>query len=264
MTTRIDLESGAIRRTDTVAVEEPLEIRLGGEAWTVTMRTPGHDVELAHGMLRSEGVIDTAEDVTTARFCADVDHLNVLDLSIADGVEVDGVVGRRHLPMYGGCGLCGKTSIEAIRAVRPDRRVPETAGAVPAGLLGDLPRRLRRHQQIFDRTGGVHAAGLFTSAGDPLVVREDVGRHNAVDKVLGWALMQGRPCQDLVLTVSSRASFEIVQKAAMAQVPILVCVSAPSSLAIDAAAELGVTLVAFARGRTLVVCSHPERVDEAA
>ncbi|TWP36884.1 formate dehydrogenase accessory sulfurtransferase FdhD [Leekyejoonella antrihumi] len=258
---RVDLDTGVSERTDTVAVEEPLEIRVGGTAVTVTMRTPGNDIELVHGFLAGEGIVHDREDVRLARYCADTEALNVVDVTLSSPGESIPVSAQRSLVMHGGCGLCGKTSIDAVAAARPgsnlqDAEVPMVAAEAIAGL----PTRLRERQLVFERTGGVHAAGLFTTEGQALVVREDIGRHNAVDKVVGWALMNGRSCKDLVLTVSSRASFEIVQKAAMAGVPVLACVSAPSSLAIEAADELGVTLVAFTRGRTLSICSHPARV----
>ncbi len=263
MITRVDLDRGVVRRTDTMAVEEPLELRVGGVSWTVTMRTPGHDVELAHGLLLTEGVITTREDVRLARYCADTETLNVVDVTLQGEAAATPISAHRSLVMHGGCGLCGKTSIEAIAAAR--ERAGRVAYArehppVSVEILAGLPDGLRRQQAVFERTGGVHAAGLFTRQGDALVVREDIGRHNAVDKVIGWSVMEGRDREGLVLVVSSRASFEIVQKAAMAGIGFVVCVSAPSSLAVEAASDLGITLVAFTRGRTLSICSHPEQV----
>ncbi len=252
---QIDLDAGTREKVDQLAVEEPLEIRLGEETLTVTMRTPGHDVELAHGLLLGEGVIRDREDVASARFCTDT-HLNVLEIALRRPVSVP-VSAQRRLVSYGGCGLCGKSTLDAIDAADP----PDLPSLrVPAEVLGALPERLRQMQQVFARTGGVHAAGLATADGEVVVVREDIGRHNAVDKVLGWAVTQGRARDDLVLVVSSRASFEIVQKAVLGGVGVLVCISAPSSLAIEAADRFGLTLVAFARGRRLTVCTHPERV----
>lgn len=245
------------QRAETVAVEEPLEIRVDGQTLTVTMRLPGDDMELVHGLLLAEGLIHRREDVTLARYCADTDTMNVIDVSLAVGPRPLPVNAQRSLVMHGGCGLCGKASIDAVLA---------SAGTMPvtwrldADILRSLPDRLRAGQDAFERTGGTHAAGLFAADGSTVVVREDIGRHNAVDKVLGWALVNGHNARRDVLMVSSRASFDIVQKAAMAGVGILSCVSAPSSLAIDAAVETGVTLAAFNRGDRFTLCSHPERI----
>lgn len=252
---QIDLDGGTREKVDQFAVEEPLEIRLGAETLTVTMRTPGHDVELAHGLLLGEGVIHDREDVAAARFCTDT-HLNVLEVTLRGSASVP-VSAQRRLVSYGGCGLCGKSTLDAIDAVDPPE-LPRLR--VPAEVLGTLPEHLQESQQVFARTGGVHAAALATREGEVLVVREDIGRHNAVDKVLGWAVTQGRSRDDLVLVVSSRASFEIVQKAVLGGIGVLVCISAPSSLAIEAADRFGLTLVAFARGRRMTLCTHPERV----
>lgn len=252
---RIDLDNGTRDKVDQFAVEEPLEIRLGQETLTVTMRTPGHDVELAHGLLLGEGVIRDRDDVVAARFCTDT-HLNVLEVTLRGSASVP-VSAQRSLVSYGGCGLCGKSTLDAIDAVQP----PELPRArVAAEVLGALPQRVRGLQRVFSSTGGVHAAALATLDGEVLVAREDIGRHNAVDKVLGWAVTQDRARDDLVLVVSSRASFEIVQKAVLGGIGVLACISAPSSLAIEAADRFGLTLVAFARGRTMTVCTHPERV----
>ncbi len=252
---QIDLDAGMKEKVDQFAVEEPLEIRLGEETLTVTMRTPGHDVELAHGLLLGEGVIRDREDVVSARFCTDTE-LNVLQVALRRPASVP-VSAQRRLVSYGGCGLCGKSTLDAIDAVHPPE-LPRIA--VPAEVIGALPERIEQMQQVFSRTGGVHAAALATAGGEVVVVREDVGRHNAVDKVLGWAVTQDRSRDDLVLVVSSRASFEIVQKAVLGGIGVLACISAPSSLAIEAADRFGLTLVAFARGRRMTVCSHPERV----
>lgn len=247
-------------RADALAVEEPLEIRLlrgpdsqSGEPFTVTMRTPGHDVELALGFLLADGVIGSPGDVLTARHCPDA----ALD---ADGRPTHNVVEVRlaaQVPapsralvraVSSACGVCGTESIDAVRdRCRTD--VAADAVELDAEVIASLPDRLRQAQRTFARTGGVHAAGLFTPTGDPLCVREDVGRHNAVDKVVGWALEHQRlPLAGLVLQVSGRASFELVQKAAAAGCPVLAAVSAPSSLAVDLAEEVGMTLVGFSRG----------------
>lgn len=265
---RIDLDGETTRAIDTVACEEPLEIRVGGETFTVTMRTPGHDVDLAHGLLRAEGVIRSREDVVSARFCSDLDTLNVLNLDVPARPSQPAVTSTRNLASLGGCGLCGTTAVDAVDAV-VGTRPPEVqweASAVVSAL-----DELRSRQPVFGKTGGVHAAGLVVAGSDaegsgvapstPLaIVREDIGRHNAVDKVLGAALVTGAATEGGLLVVSSRASFEIVQKAAVSGISVLACVSAPSSLAIEAADRLGVTLVAFARGRRMSVYTHSHRI----
>lgn len=254
------------RRPDTLAVEEPLEIRIGGDALTITMRTPGHDVDLVHGFLLGEGMIGDREDIAAVRYCDGVDETgantyNVLDVALAPGVTIGEGVGRRSFTTTSACGVCGKESLDQVRT---RTRFPLTDADSPmlaAGTLTTLPDTLRSKQQVFASTGGLHAAALFTPDGELLAVREDVGRHNAVDKVLGWALTSGRvPLSNSVLMVSGRASFELVQKAVMAGVPMLAAVSAPSSLAVDLAAESGLTLVGFLRGDTMNVYTATERV----
>ncbi len=262
---RIDLDGETTRSIDTVAGEEPLEVRVNGTTFTVTMRTPGHDVDLAHGLLRGEGVIARREDVVTARFCSDLDTLNVLNLEVPGRSDELAATSTRNLASTGGCGLCGTTAVDAVEAV-VGQRPPEIVweAAVVAAALEELHSR----QAVFDRTGGVHGAGLALAPspgnGSPssglAIVREDIGRHNAVDKVLGAALVTGVPTEGGLLVVSSRASFEIVQKAAVSGIAVLACVSAPSSLAIEAADRLGVTLVAFARDRRMSVYSHSHRI----
>jgi FdhD protein len=258
-------EGGARRRQDSLAAEEPLELRVDGRALAVTMRTPGHDVELAHGFLLTEGVIGSAADVSTARYCDGVDEegrntYNVLDLALAPGVEPPDTGVERNFYTTSSCGVCGKGALDAVRL--KTRFSPERdACRVAPETLTALPDLLRERQRVFSATGGLHAAGLFTVDGEPLVVREDVGRHNAVDKVTGWALLEGRvPLSGTVLMVSGRASFELVQKAAMAGVPVLAAVSAPSSLAAELAEEQGVTLVGFLRGTSMNVYTHAERI----
>jgi FdhD protein len=254
------------RGPDQLAVEEPLELRVGGQAVAVTMRTPGNDVELAHGFLLTEGVIGAAGDVSIARFCdsrdADGRHTyNVLDVALAPGVAAPDTSVQRNFYTTSSCGVCGKASLDAVRLSTrfspgddPLRITPET--------LRELPKRLRAAQRVFDRTGGLHGAALFTGDGDLLVAREDVGRHNAVDKVIGWALLDGRvPAAGCVLMLSGRVSFELVQKAVMAGVPAVAAVSAPSSLAVELARESGVTVVGFLRGDTMNVYSRPDRID---
>ncbi|WP_446663771.1 formate dehydrogenase accessory sulfurtransferase FdhD [Flexivirga sp. B27] len=257
---RIDLDHGVTTRVETSAVEEPLEIRVDDEVLTVTMRTPGNDFELAHGLLRGEGIISRREDVLAARYCVDTELMNALQVQLRDSGGLP-VSAQRSLVSHGGCGLCGKTSIDAItQSPAYDATIAEATLRVPAERIAELPDLLRTGQVVFDKTGGVHAAGLFGVSGEALVIREDIGRHNAVDKITGWALMQEQPTGETIAMVSSRASFEIVQKVAMAGIPVLACVSAPSSLAIEAAERLGITLVAFTRGRRMTVCSHSERI----
>ncbi|GAA1255997.1 formate dehydrogenase accessory sulfurtransferase FdhD [Pseudonocardia aurantiaca] len=256
---------GERTRPDQLAVEEPLEIRVRGRALAVTMRTPGHDVELAHGFLLTEGVIEGVADVRDARYCDSLDDegrntYNVLDVGLAEGVPEPETGVERNFYTTSSCGVCGKASLDAVR-LRSKHSPAGDPVRVPVEVLAAMPDALRRRQQVFDRTGGLHAAGLFAADGTLLVVREDVGRHNAVDKVLGWALLQGRiPALGTVLVVSGRASFELVQKAVMAGVPMLAAVSAPSSLAADLADESGLTLAGFVRGGSMNVYTRSERI----
>ncbi|QKW19826.1 formate dehydrogenase accessory sulfurtransferase FdhD [Kitasatospora sp. NA04385] len=250
-------------RPDSLAAEEPLEIRIGGEALTVTMRTPGHDFDLVAGFLVGEGLVGATEELTALRYCAGTDAdgantYNVVDATVRGARPA--LSAHRNLLTTSACGLCGRDTVDAVRTrsrwdVAPD---PLT---VPAAVLYELPARLRAAQAAFDATGGLHAAGLFTADGALLCVREDVGRHNAVDKVIGWALREGRlPLTGHLLVVSGRASFELTQKAALAGLPLLAAVSAPSSLAVDLAEELGLTLVGFLRDRGANVYTRPDRI----
>lgn len=256
---------GAQRTLDTLAAEEPLELRVDGRPLSVTMRTPGHDVELAHGFLLTEGVLGSAAEVSTARYCDSFDDdgrntYNVLDMALAPGVEPPDASIERNFYTTSSCGVCGKASLDAVRLKTRFSPAADPLTVTPA-VLSALPGRLRAAQTLFDTTGGLHAAGLFTGDGELLVAREDVGRHNAVDKVLGWALLDGRvPAAGTVLMVSGRASFELVQKAVMAGLPVLAAVSAPSSLAVELAADAGVTLVGFLRGETMNVYAGTQRV----
>jgi FdhD protein len=242
-----------------------MEIRLGGRPLAVTMRTPGHDFDLVHGFLQTEGVIARLEDVAGLRYCEGVDDegrntYNVIDVDLADGVEPPDTALDRNFYTSSSCGVCGKASIDAIRT-RTRYDVAGDALRLPLATLLALPDRLRAAQQVFDKTGGLHAAGLFTADGDLVALREDVGRHNAVDKVVGDAVRAGRlPLAGSVLMVSGRASFELMQKAAMAGVPVLAAVSAPSSLAVELAADAGVTLVGFLRGDGCNVYTCTERI----
>lgn len=255
----------ASARPDTLAGEEPLEIRLGGEPLTVTMRTPGHDFDLVAGFLVAEGVIGTAEELIGLRYCAGTDGVtgentyNVVDAALAPGVLAPASL-HRNLLTTSACGICGRDTIDAVRTRSRWPVADDPVRLAPRVLYG-LPDVLRTAQRTFESTGGLHAAGLFTAGGALLCAREDVGRHNAVDKVVGWALREGRlPLTGRVLLVSGRASFELTQKAAMAGIPVLAAVSAPSSLAVDLARELGVTLVGFLRERTANVYAGAERI----
>ncbi len=262
---RVTVGATPERRRDTLAGEEPLELRVDGRSMAVTMRTPGADFDLAAGFLVSEGVIAHTRDLLTMRYCAGrdddgVNQFNVLDLHLGPDVAPPGDDVARAFFTTSSCGLCGKASIDAVRT-RSHFEVRDDPITVPASTLASLPDRLRAAQRVFDRTGGLHAAALFSAAGDLLVLREDVGRHNAVDKVVGWALREGRlPLRDTILLVSGRASFELVQKAVMAGVPMLCAVSAPSSLAVDLAEESGLTLVGFLRAPSMVVYAGAQRV----
>jgi FdhD protein len=266
---RLGPDGSSSRHSDALAVEEPLELRVDGRALAVTMRTPGHDVELAHGFLLTEGVIGSAADVSDARYCDSRDGdgrntYNVLDVGLADGVPAPQTGVERNFFTTSSCGVCGKASLDAVR-LRSRHSPKDDPTRVAPELLAALPDALRDRQRVFDSTGGLHAAGLFTAAGEPLVVHEDVGRHNAVDKVLGWALLRGRtPARGCVLVVSGRASFELAQKAVMAGVPVLAAVSAPSSLAVELAVECGLTLAGFVRGGRMNVYCHGERIARAA
>lgn len=256
---------GAVARPETLVVEEPLEIRVNGTPITVTMRTPGSDVELAQGFLLTEGVITDRDDVSTVRYCrgAGPDNLNtynVLDVTLAPGVSPPDLDVTRNFYTTSSCGVCGKASLEAVQLI--SRHGPgDDPSTVGTETLAALPDRLRQAQKVFATTGGLHGAALFTVAGETLAVREDIGRHNAVDKVIGWALEQRRvPLTGTVLLVSGRASFELTQKAVMTGIPVLAAVSAPSSLAVDLASQSGLTLVAFLRGESMNVYTRPDRV----
>ncbi len=255
----------ALSRPDTLAVEEPLEIRVGGEPVVVTMRTPGDDLDLAFGFLLTEGLLEDPTGVTTGVHCADTGPdgrptFNVLELTLAPGAALKGLAGRRTFGMTSACGICGSATIDAV-ADRAARDLSDDRTTVRAGVLLGLPGALRDRQSVFDRTGGLHAAGLFTTDGELVALREDVGRHNAVDKVLGHAAREiGWPLTGHVLMVSGRASFELAQKAWMAGVPVLAAVSAPSSLAVDLAERAGMTLVGFLRPPSMNVYTCEQRV----
>ncbi|OBH16980.1 formate dehydrogenase accessory sulfurtransferase FdhD [Mycobacterium sp. E3247] len=254
----------AITRPETLVVEEPLEIRVNGAAVTVTMRTPGADFELAQGFLLTEGIIAGRDDVQTIRYCGGAvdgaNTYNVLDVTLAAGVPAPTLDVTRNFYTTSSCGVCGKASLDAVRLV--GRFAPGADPAtVAAATLKAMPTQLRSAQKVFDSTGGLHAAALFGVDGTMLVVREDVGRHNAVDKVIGWALEHRRlPLAGSVLLVSGRASFELTQKAVLAGIPVLAAVSAPSSLAVSLAEESGITLVAFLREDSMNVYTRADRI----
>ncbi len=234
---------------DVVAVEEPLELRIGGLPVAVTMRTPGHDEELALGFCLSEGLSPIG-----ARVPDDL-AANTIEVD-APGADVGGL--QRSFYTSSSCGVCGKGALEAVAVEAP--RV-ESALTVPASLVSSLPELLRTGQAAFEATGGLHATGLFSAGGELLCLREDVGRHNALDKVIGRAFLDGRlPLSNAILCVSGRLSFELVQKAAVAGCPLLVAVGAPSSLAIELATDRGITLCGFVRGGSLNVYTEPWRV----
>jgi len=244
--------------SDHVVIEEPLEVRIGRTSVVVTMRTPGHDAELAAGFLVSEQVVRSPAEIDDIAACPEATNGNIVTLTLAKSANVDLGALKRNFYATSSCGLCGKASIEQLRKTIP--RISASDKVRPE-LIPALPRRMRGEQPVFDLTGGLHAAALFDFNGRPLCIREDIGRHNAVDKLIGWAALDDRlPLDNAILLVSGRAGFEIVQKAAVAGIPIVVAVSAPSSLAIDLATETNLTLIAFARENRFVVYSAPERV----
>lgn len=254
-----------VARPETLVVEEPLEIRVNGVPLTVTMRTPGSDIELAQGFLLTEGLVTRRDDILSVRYCRGanedgVNSYNVLDVTLAPDVPAPDVDPTRNFYTTSSCGVCGKASLEAVRLI--SKHCPgDDPTTVSAEILSVLPGKLRDGQKVFAATGGLHGAALFASDGTALVVREDIGRHNAVDKVVGWALEQHRiPLSGTVLLVSGRASFELTQKAVMAGIPVLAAVSAPSSLAVDLASQSGLTLVAFLRGDSMNIYTRPDRV----
>jgi FdhD protein len=270
-------------RPDLLATEEPLEIRVNDRPLAVTMRTPGDDIDLAAGFLATEGLVRSASDIAAIRICQENhDHSaagrngtgrhdpaagdaggdlgNVALVTLANGTGIDDDRLRRNFLTTSACGVCGKTSIESIR-VRARYDVTADEVRVSAGVLTGLPGMLRDAQRVFARTGGLHAAAAFSADGTLLALREDVGRHNAVDKVVGWALREGRlPLAGCILLVSGRASFELVQKAFVAGMPVVAAVSAPSSLAAELADEAGMTLVGFLRGGSMNVYTRADRI----
>ena len=257
---------------DVLAVEEPLEIRLGFQqdgkaihkAISITMRTPGDDSELAAGFLFTEGIVKEPADIKNIRPCGrpskDKDLQNTVVVELADGAGVDLKRLKRNFYTTSSCGVCGKSSIEALHTGA--KRLPDSDLTVASSLVHNLPNKLRDAQNVFERTGGLHASGLFGLGGDLEILREDVGRHNALDKVIGAQFLAGNtPLADKLLLVSGRASFELVQKALMAGIPILAAVGAPSSLAVELAAEFNMTLAGFVRGGSFNIYAGEQRID---
>jgi FdhD protein len=255
-------DSGKTQRvSDELSIEEPLEIRVRGRAISVTMRTPGYDEELAAGFLLSEGVVKSAGDVLKVEPCGRNEFGNVVNVLLAPEVLVDFEQLTRHVFASSSCGLCGKATIEAVCSRIPPLSSRDDGFTIDPKLITTMPQTMRAAQETFARTGGLHAAALFDERGTLLVLREDVGRHNAVDKVIGHALTRGMvPLTRHVLLVSGRASFEIVQKALAAQIPIVAAVSAPSGLAVSFARDAGMTLIGFLRDQRMNVYAHPQRV----
>jgi FdhD protein len=263
------VEDGNVRvRPDTLATEEPMEIRLiAGESRqtvAVTMRTPGADFELAAGFLYGEGIVSSPEDIMKISYCVDRDldaeqQYNIVNVELRGGREYDLRPLERHFYTTSACGVCGKASLEQLEL----RGCPVVAPGpeVSAEIVYSLPGKLREAQGLFDATGGLHAAALFDAGGDLVALREDVGRHNATDKLVGWALLEGRlPLSNHMVMVSGRSSFEILQKCLTAGAPVVCAISAPSSLAVDVAREFGMTLVGFLRGNRFNVYAGHERV----
>jgi FdhD protein len=277
---RIENSTNGTVSTDSLAIEEPLEIRLGfadgkHKAISITMRTPGDDAELAAGFLFTEGIVTSPDQIKQIRHCgpparnASVNERaaatvsNTIRVDLHDAQDVDLKRLERHFYTSSSCGVCGKTSIEALKA---GAKAVESGLTISSDVINSLPNMLRMSQAVFDQTGGLHASALFTADGTLDIVREDVGRHNALDKVIGAKfLARETPLADRILLVSGRASFELVQKALMAGIPILAAVGAPSSLAVELAAEFGMTLIGFVRdGRFNIYCGEERVVEQAA
>ncbi|MDE3171048.1 MAG: formate dehydrogenase accessory sulfurtransferase FdhD [Acidobacteriota bacterium] len=263
LTQVLEWDEGTVRRKeDFLAAEEPLEIRIGEHPLSVTMRTPGHDLELAAGFLFTEGIVERRAQILDLEENAgdsSANRTNTVRARLAPEAMPDFVKLRRHFFAASSCGICGKASIDAVRA----RAIAPLSDRfqIAAEVLIRMPEALRESQAVFDRTGGLHAAALFDANGELLVVREDIGRHNAVDKVIGWALLNERvPLSNTVLMVSGRGGFEIIQKAVVAGLPVVACVSAPSNLAVQLAREMRQTLIGFLRGTRLVVYAGEDRI----
>ena len=254
---------------DELVVEEPLEIRIGQQSLIVVMRTPGHDFELAAGFLYTESLITRSDDIEIIAYCDEeatetqdgslASYQNIVNVQLTEELDLDAQAGwQRNFHANASCGLCGKMTIESVRQQVPPLN---SRFSMNQAVLYQLNDRLRAAQSVFERTGGLHAAGLFSETGELLIVREDIGRHNAVDKVIGQALLADMvPLERHILMVSGRASFEIVQKALFARIPVIVAVSAASTLAVDLAAEGNLTLIGFMRGQRMAVYTCPERI----
>jgi FdhD protein len=260
---RVDVALGSQRTadlapTDTVAVEAPLQVVVDGEPVAVIMRTPGDDTALVAGFLAAEGCIRGPRDLVEIVPGRDAAGRDLVAVALGPGAVRVAPDEKRRVDVNAACGMCGRVRVESIEI----ERSPLTAEwTVPAALVAGLPARLRAEQRVFERTGGLHAAGLFTRAGERLASAEDVGRHNAVDKVVGRLLLADRlPLSESLLVVSGRLAYEIVQKALLAGIPLVAAVSAPSSLAVDLAQAAGITLVGFVRGNTFNVYAHGERI----
>jgi FdhD protein len=255
------------QREDLLTVEEPFEIRIAGRSLAVIMRTPGNDAELAMGFLFTEGIIQSAQDVVKIEDALDADGLplvNVINVVLSNmsqsgNMQIQAGAFERHFAVSSSCGLCGKNSIADLMCSTPSLE-PDTL-RIPAATFYELSERLHVEQAVFSHTGGLHAAGLFSQEGELLLLREDVGRHNAVDKLIGYGLLHNTyPYNKHILLVSGRTSFEILQKALLARIPCVVAISAPSSLAVELAASSGITLVGFLRGHSMNAYTHPERI----
>ncbi len=261
-------QSGAIQRMDQLAIEEPLEIRLGTsegiKSISITMRTPGNDFDLAAGFLYTEGILQSPDQIERIEhpkgWNPELDG-NIVLVKLKDNIKVDTKKLERHFYTTSSCGVCGKTSIDAVKATGIQSLKSQKSAFSPQ-LIHQLPERLRAQQEVFDQTGGLHAAALFDSDGNLTLLREDVGRHNAVDKLIGACFLDHNiPLKDNLILVSGRASFELIQKAAMAQIPILAAVGAPSSLAISLAEEVGMTVLGFVRDQRFNVYCGSERLE---
>ncbi len=252
---------------DELVIEEPLEIRVAQQSLIVVMRTPGHDFELAAGFLYTESLIESVDDIQIIAYCEDTDSdskqfsefQNIVNVRLENGFDLEEHSGwQRNFHANASCGLCGKMTIESVK-LQVDPLTTDMS--LKQSLFYRLNDKLREAQSVFEKTGGLHAAGLFSENGQLLIVREDIGRHNAVDKVIGQALLSDMlPLDKHILMVSGRASFEIVQKALFARIPFIVAVSAASTLAVDLAEEGNITLIGFMRGQRMAVYSHPERI----
>ena len=255
------------QRSDLLTTEEPFEVRIAGRSLAVIMRTPGNDAELALGFLFTESIIQSAQDIVQIEDALDEDGLplaNVINVVLHEELQqgnsqVQAAAFERHFAVSASCGLCGKNSIADLMCSTPPLQ-PDTLH-ISAGTLYELSERLHAEQAVFSHTGGLHAAGLFTLDGELILLREDVGRHNAVDKIIGYGLLHDMyPYDNHILLVSGRTSFEIIQKALRARIPCVASISAPSSLAVELAASSGITLIGFLRGHAMNVYTHPERI----